>query len=88
MMMAVPMGAGVIDYRTFFATLQQTGFPGVAAYEMCSPIRGGGALQNLERYARAFVDYMGRRKSSTTSRTGKSRATDNGAFAGRRAIAQ
>lgn len=58
MMMAVPMGAGIIDYRTFFETLQQTGFPGVAAYEMCSPIQGGGSMENLDRYTRAFLEYM------------------------------
>jgi sugar phosphate isomerase/epimerase len=55
---AVPMGEGFIDYRGFFAALAQAGFTGTVAYEMCSPLRGGGALENLDRCARAFVQYM------------------------------
>ena len=55
---AVPMGSGFIDYPTFFSTLREAGFEGTVAYEMCSPIRGGGSVQNLDRYARQFLDYM------------------------------
>ena len=42
MVRAVPFGEGFIDYTTFFRGLLDGGFDGVAAYEMCSPIRGGG----------------------------------------------
>ena len=30
----------------------------IAGYEMCSPIRGGGELQNLDRYASVYIDWM------------------------------
>jgi hypothetical protein len=34
------------------------GFEGSVAYEMCSPLLGGGSLENLDRYARRFVEFM------------------------------
>jgi len=55
---AVPMGEGFIDYRRFFAALQEANYQGHVAYEMCSPLRGGGGEANLDRCARAFVEYM------------------------------
>jgi sugar phosphate isomerase/epimerase len=55
---AVPFGAGCIDYGAFFAGLTAGGFTGLATYEMCSPIRGGGALENLDHYARTYVRWM------------------------------
>lgn len=55
---AVPMGQGFIDYRGFFAALKEIGYRGAVAYEMCSPLRGGGSQDNLDRCARQFVDYM------------------------------
>jgi len=55
---AVPMGEGFIDYRSFFKALQEGGYKGPVAYEMCSPLRGGGSEQNLDRCARRFLDYM------------------------------
>jgi sugar phosphate isomerase/epimerase len=55
---AVPLGEGFIDYRAFFAALADTGYTGYVAYEMCSQIRGGGSVENLDRYARRFCDYM------------------------------
>lgn len=55
---AVPMGEGVIDYRGFLQALRESGFAGTIAYEMCSPLIGGGSLQALDRYAQAFLDYM------------------------------
>lgn len=57
---AVPMGEGFIDYPAFFTALREGGFDGTVAYEMCSPVLGGGSMENLDRYARAFVDYMKR----------------------------
>jgi sugar phosphate isomerase/epimerase len=56
---AVPMGEGFIDYRGFFKALQEIGYDGHVAYEMCSYLRGGGAEENLDRCARKFLDYMG-----------------------------
>ena len=56
--MAAPMGEGDIDYETFFAALFEAGFDGWVSYEMCSPLRDGGALATLERYARGFLEYM------------------------------
>lgn len=55
---AVPFGEGFIDYPAFFRGLRDGGFDGLANYEMCSPIRGGGAAENLDRYARQYVAWM------------------------------
>ena len=33
------------------------GFHGTAAYEMCSPLRDGGSMATLDRYARRFLEY-------------------------------
>lgn len=55
---AVPMGEGFIEYTDFFRGLREGGFSGSTAYEMCSPLLGGGGLDNLDRYARRFLEYM------------------------------
>lgn len=55
---AVPMGQGFIDYRAFFAALAEIGYGGHVAYEMCSPLEGGGSEANLDRCAAAFVRFM------------------------------
>jgi sugar phosphate isomerase/epimerase len=55
---AVPMDEGFIDYRSFLANLGAGGFQGPVAYEMCSPLRGGGSIQNLDLYASKFLNYM------------------------------
>jgi sugar phosphate isomerase/epimerase len=55
---AVPMGEGFIDYRSFFAALKDAGYQGHVAYEMCSPLRGGGSEANLDRCAKQFLEYM------------------------------
>lgn len=57
---AVPFGAGFIDYAAFFRGLREGGFNGVAAYEMCSPLRGGGTRENLDHCARAYLQWMRR----------------------------
>ena len=59
---AVPFGTGFINYKGFFNGLRDGGFTGVATYEMCSPIRGGGALANLDRYAAEYVRWMKERE--------------------------
>jgi sugar phosphate isomerase/epimerase len=55
---AVPMGEGFIDYRAFFRGLCEGGYQGYVAYEMCSPLRGGGGEENLDLCARAFLEFM------------------------------
>ncbi len=55
---AVPMGEGFIDYRAFLRTLRDHGYQGHVAYEMCSPLRGGGSEENLDRCARRFLEFM------------------------------
>ena len=56
--LAVKMGEGELPYESFLSTLQAQGYDGWVSYEMCSPIRGGGSLENLKAYARHFVEYM------------------------------
>jgi sugar phosphate isomerase/epimerase len=58
MVRAVKFGEGFIDYAAFFAGLKEGGFDGVATYEMCSAIRGGGSLENLDAYAAHYVQWM------------------------------
>ena len=55
---AVKFGEGFIDYDAFFRGLKEGGFDGVATYEMCSPIRGGGGTKNLDAYAAHYVRWM------------------------------
>ena len=55
---AVPFGQGFIDYPAFFRGLRDGGFDGVATYEMCSPLRGGGAIENLDRCAAQYLTWM------------------------------
>jgi sugar phosphate isomerase/epimerase len=55
---AVPFGSGWVDYAAFFQGLRDGGFNGVAAYEMCSPVRGGGALENLDACATKYLEWM------------------------------
>jgi sugar phosphate isomerase/epimerase len=49
---AVPLGEGFLDLDAFFAGLKEGGFDGYVAYEMCSPLRGGGSEANLDAAAR------------------------------------
>lgn len=55
---AVPFGTGFIDYPAFFAGLREGGFDGLAVYEMCSPVRGGGSRENLDACAGAYLRWM------------------------------
>ncbi len=56
--LAVPMGEGFINYRAFLAGLREGGYRGPVAYEMCSPLRGGGSVENLDRCARGFLEFL------------------------------
>lgn len=58
MVRAVPFGTGFIDYHAFFTGLKDGGFSGFATYEMCSPLRGGGTIKNLDHYARTYLEWM------------------------------
>jgi len=55
---AVKFGEGFIDYAAFFRGLRDGGFDGIATYEMCSPIRGGGSRENLDEYAARYIEWM------------------------------
>jgi sugar phosphate isomerase/epimerase len=57
---AVPMDKGFIDYAPFLAELEAGGYSGTVAYEMCSPLEGGGSEENLDRCARGFLEWLAR----------------------------
>ncbi len=57
-MRAVPMGQGIIDYKTWFSALKEIGYQGWVVYEMCEVLDGGGSIENLDKTARVFLDYM------------------------------
>ena len=57
-MRAVPMGEGIIDYKTWFETLKEIGYQGWVVYEMCEVLDGGGSMENMDKTAKAFLDYM------------------------------
>ena len=56
--MAVPVGQGDVDYAAFLAALKATGYDGALSYEMCSPLLGGGSMENLDRCARQTLEYI------------------------------
>lgn len=60
MVRAVPLGEGFVDLDSFFAGLREGGFDGYVAYEMCSPLRGGGREENLDRSAKASLETINR----------------------------
>jgi len=55
---AVPIGEGIVDYETFFNTLKEIGYQGYIAYEMCEVLEGGGDIENLDRTAKKFLEYV------------------------------
>lgn len=55
---AVPFGAGFMDFAAFFQGLRDGGFDGLAVYEMCSPVRGGGELPNLDACTASYLNWM------------------------------
>lgn len=67
---AVPMGEGFIDYKTFLTALRANGFDGSVAYEMCSPLLGGGSEENLDRYAKRFLEYLAKLDATSASNPG------------------
>ena len=57
-MRACPMGQGIIDYKTWFETLKEIGYQGWVVYEMCEVLDGGGSMENMDKTAKIFLDYM------------------------------
>jgi len=57
-MRAMPMGQGFLDYKTWFNTLKEIGYQGWVVYEMCEVLDGGGSIENLDKTAKIFLDYM------------------------------
>lgn len=57
-MRAVPVGEGIIDYHNWFKTLKEIGYQGWVVYEMCEVLDGGGSIENLDKTAKIFLDYM------------------------------
>ncbi|MBT3272399.1 MAG: sugar phosphate isomerase/epimerase [Spirochaetales bacterium] len=55
---ATLMGSGEISYGDFFRGLADGGFDGWAVYEMCSPVIGGGTIENLDRLAEGFITWI------------------------------
>jgi sugar phosphate isomerase/epimerase len=52
------MGEGFIDYKTFINALKEIGYQGYIAYEMCAEMKGGGSIENLDKSAKAFLEYV------------------------------
>lgn len=57
-MRAMPMGKGFLDYKNFISTLKEIGYQGYIAYEMCEVLDGGGSIENLDKCAKEFLEYM------------------------------
>ncbi len=57
-MRAVPMGQGFLDYKSFITALKEIGYQGYIAYEMCEVLKGGGSVENLDKSAKAFLEYV------------------------------
>jgi sugar phosphate isomerase/epimerase len=55
---AVAMGKGIIDYENFFKGLKEIGYQGYIAYEMCEVLEGGGDVENLDKTAKKFLEYV------------------------------
>jgi sugar phosphate isomerase/epimerase len=57
---AVTPGTGLVDYAAFFEGLRFAGYRGHVAYEMCAVLEGGGVVDNLDRNAQAFLEFLKR----------------------------
>ena len=56
---AVPLGTGdIMDLDGFMQGLKDGGFNGHVCYEMCSPLRGGGSEDNLDRAATVALEKI------------------------------
>lgn len=71
-MRAVPPGRGQVDYESFFRGLRKVGYLGPVLYEMCAVLEGGGSVENLDRTARSFLDFLeGYRKPAVSPSPGE-----------------
>ena len=43
-----------------FRALKEIGYQGYISYEMCEVLDGGGSIENLDRTAKKFLDYVWR----------------------------
>ena len=57
-MVGVVPGDGKTDFREFVSAMKEIGYEGWLAYEMCSPLVGGGSEENLDRNAKKCLDYF------------------------------
>ncbi len=57
-MRATAMGEGTIDYQTFIGALKEIGYRGYIVYEMCEVLEGGGSIENLDKTATKFLEYV------------------------------
>lgn len=57
-MRAVPIGEGFLDYKSFINALKEIGYQGYITYEMCEVLDGGGSVENLDRAAKKFLEYV------------------------------
>ncbi|MBN2594086.1 MAG: sugar phosphate isomerase/epimerase [Sedimentisphaerales bacterium] len=55
---AVLIDQGIIDYKTFINALKEIGYQGYIAYEMCEVLDGGGDIENLDKTAKKFLEYV------------------------------
>lgn len=55
---AVPLGEGFLKLDEFFRGLKDGGFDGYVAYEICSPIRGGGSEANLDMASKLALEKI------------------------------
>lgn len=72
---AVAPGTGQVDYDSFFRGLRSAGYRGPVAYEMCATLQGGGSIENLDRTAREFLQFMAKMNSGEAL-SGPDRAAD------------
>ena len=72
---------GFIDYRRFLAGMRESGFTGSVAYEMCSPLDGGASLDNLDRYARRFLEFLNEFRRAGSKRARYRQGTSHSAKA-------
>lgn len=56
--LGVPLGQGECDWPTFLGLLKEIGYNFWINYEMCSPMRGGGSEENLDRIASTSLAYL------------------------------
>jgi sugar phosphate isomerase/epimerase len=59
-MRATAVGEGTLDYETFIGALKDIGYQGYLVYEMCEVLEGGGSLENLDKTAKKFLNYVKR----------------------------